>query len=323
MRHMPWDDIKVPRNDFNIRLAEGSGKIPVYWGRAPEGNCLLIIELLGDHSSQFHKEIVPIKGIDINLRQNTSALDIQHLVLALERQIDRDIFASLCETMISVLSPVNEPNVALEVLFEHLKRWKIFLSGRKSRLLSAEEVRGIFGELYFLRQLYRKFHFSHTLAVNAWYGPEKTHHDFIFGSDAVEIKTISGRERNSVRVSSEDQLESGDENLFLKIYRLGEIPGHDDNLSLNGAVEAIYKELSGTDALENFQKKLAEAGYLPFPDYDKPEFQVVQEKTYRISDKFPCLVRSELPEGVIRVSYEIKLEHIKAFEIENSLIFDR
>ncbi|WP_254229107.1 PD-(D/E)XK motif protein [Agrobacterium salinitolerans] len=40
------------------------------------------------------------------------------------------------------------------------------------------------------------------------------------GNTAVEIKSLSGTERSTVRISSEDQLESLNDNLFLRIYRL-------------------------------------------------------------------------------------------------------
>ena len=43
-----------------------------------------------------------------------------------------------------------------------------------------------------------------------------TQQDFIFDNTALEVKTLSGRERNSVRISSEDQLDSLNDRLFLK-----------------------------------------------------------------------------------------------------------
>jgi hypothetical protein len=32
-RPMPWDDIKTPEADYNVRLMAGSGSIPVYWAK--------------------------------------------------------------------------------------------------------------------------------------------------------------------------------------------------------------------------------------------------------------------------------------------------
>src|SRR3546814_15120322 len=85
--------------------------------------------------------------------------------------------------------------------------------------LSIEEVRGLFAEIVFLTELIDR-QMSSSDAVEAWLGPERSHQDFIFGNTAVEVKSLSGAERSSVRISSEDQLESLNDALFLRVYRL-------------------------------------------------------------------------------------------------------
>ena len=119
----------------------------------------------------------------------------------------------------------------------HIRRWKTFLSGR-SQLLSAEEVRGLFAELTFLLELIDR-QASTTAAVEAWLGPEKSHQDFIFGNTAVEIKSLSGTERSTVRISSEDQLETLNDALFLRMYRLSSLPDAARAQSLNEIVAAV------------------------------------------------------------------------------------
>src|SRR3546814_19068659 len=93
-----------------------------------------------------------------------------------------------------------------DLTLAHSRRWKTFLSGR-SQHLSIEEVRGLFAEIVFLTELIDR-QMSSSDAVEAWLGPERSHQDFIFGNTAVEVKSLSGAERSSVRISSEDQLES-------------------------------------------------------------------------------------------------------------------
>ncbi len=323
MKNMPWDNIQIPSNDYNVRLAAGSGKIPVYWGRDDDNHCLLIIELAGDHTERYRENVLPVHGMRIDLRHDPASPERQRLILTLERQTDRDIFSGLCQTLIGTLSPVSEPAVALEVVLEHLRRWKTFLSGRNTRVLSQEEIRGLFGELHFLRSLYRSGKFSETSSVNAWCGPEGTHHDFIFGDIAVEIKTLSGRERNSVKITSEDQLEIMDGALFLEVYRLNDLPESPDALSLNALVNLILEELGNTEATEQFQLKLTEAGYIQIPDYDSPNLVVTGRIVYQVTEQFPRLIRSWLPEGVFKVTYELKLEHITGFEVSETEIFAR
>ena len=60
-------------------------------------------------------------------------------------------------------------------------------------------------------------HLDEKAAMEAWCGPDGAHQDFIFGNTAVEVKSLSGRERSTVRISSEDQLESLCDDLFLVV----------------------------------------------------------------------------------------------------------
>src|SRR5690625_2216149 len=150
-------------------------------------------------------------------------------------------------------------------------------------------------------------------ALDAWQGPETSHQDYIFSDTAVEVKSISGRERSTVKISSEDQLESINNNLFLKVFRLIDMPESKQSLSLNELVAHVAGILKDADAIELFDGKLARAGYVELRAYDKPRFVVADEQTYRVEEGFPRLVRSGLPEGLARVSYEIKLESIRDY----------
>jgi hypothetical protein len=318
-RPTPWDDIKTPESDYNVRLLAGSGSIPVYWAKDTDGRCLLVADLGGDHSAQFRRDSVSVHGIKVDLRQADTGHD-QRFVLTLENQVDRDIFLSLCETLIAVLAPVTDPAVGLAVVLSQIKRWKAFLAGRKTRQLSPEEVRGLFAELEFLRTLYRE-RLSHAAAIEAWCGAEGVHQDFIFGNRAVEIKSLSGRERSRVRISSEDQLESQMSELFLTIYRLSELPDSDHACSLNEVILRVEGELTDVVAREEFSRKLATFGYAPLIEYDLPRLQVTGVQTYRVAESFPRIVRSRIPVGIAKVAYDIELEHIAPFSCENDEIF--
>lgn len=314
----PWNDIAVPGSDFNVRRVESGAAVPCYWGRSADGACLFIIELEGDHSAQFRKDNTTVRGISVDLRAGAPGL--QRLVLALEQQVDRDLFEGLCRTLASALTHASDASSSLAVALAHLRRWKAFLSGRGGRHLSPEEVRGLFAELTFLLELVQRTG-SAVDAVAAWLGPEMSHQDFIFGNTAVEIKSLSGAERSAVRISSEDQLESLNDALFLRVYRLsqvGEAPGAE---SLNGLVTGVQRALSCSSAIEAFERKLAGQGYAPLPEYDEPKFLVSEVRTFAVDDAFPRLVRSALPGGVTKVRYDIQLEAITQFACDGADVF--
>jgi len=321
-RSVPWERVPTPASDYSILRVTGTTGIPIYWGRDIGSHCLLILELDGDHTMQFRRDNITVHGIGVDLRGNQNAARKQNLVLTLARHVDTDLFLSLCETLISSLKDVGDSAVALALALAHLKRWKAFLSGRKARLLSPEEVRGLFGELHVLRMIYKDT-LTQAAAVDAWCGPEDSHQDFIFANRAIEVKSLSGRERNSVRISSEDQLESLVDELYLLTQSLRDIPDAEQGLSLNGIVSLIECEMTEAEIIEQFDNKLASIGYAPLPEYDVPRFVVGGLQAYRVRDNFPRLIRSDLPKGVTKVSYELMLEEITSFLCDYAVLFRR
>lgn len=315
----PWDGIAVPGADFNVRQVAGEMAVPCFWGRDTGGACLFIIELQGDHTAQYRRNIVGVNGIEVDLRAGISGQ--QRLVLTLEKQVDRDLFEGLCRTLASALEHASDSESALAVALAHIRRWKTFLSGRGGQHLSADEVRGLFAELTFLLELMDRLP-STGAAVEAWLGPERSHQDFIFGNTAVEIKSLSGTERSTVHISSEDQLESLNDALFLRIYRLSNLPEARGARSLNDIVSAVQALIANAEVVEDFDRKLVIHGYAPLPEYDEPRFAVSEVRSYRVEQEFPRLIRSKLPVGITKVAYEIRLEAVARHECDGGEVFE-
>ena len=317
----PWDEIQTPRTDFTVVRVPNTTGVPIYWGRDTSAQCLLILELTGDFTDQLRRDGVSLNGIGVDIRLGDKPGQ-QRFVLTLARHIDSDLFLGLCATLIDSLRDIGSSPTALAVALAHLKRWKAFLSGRHARLLSPEEVRGLFAELQILRRLYRDT-LSQSEAVDAWGGPDDTHQDFIFANRAIEVKSVSGRDRSSIRISSEDQLESLSDELFLLTQRLSEMPDADAALSLNELVSEIEGELSDADAIEAFSSKLSGMSYAPLKSYDFPRFVVSGGQSYRVVNDFPRLIRSELPTGIMKVKYDLKMEAIVQFACDDTELFRR
>lgn len=316
---VPWESIAKPSADYNVRRIAGTSGIPLYWGRNADGQSLMLVELTGDQTAQFRKEATKVHGIRLDLRAGERSIQ-QRLVLTLTHHADQDLFLVLCETLVSTLSTVADSQVALTRTMIHLKRWKSFLSGKNARVLSDEEIRGLYAELHVLRALYQRTLPQHA-AVAAWRGPDDAHQDFVFGETAIEVKSLSGRERSCVRISSEDQLEGLTDNIFLFTVRLSEMPDAENARSLNELVQLIELELNVAEAQEQFTDKLGACGYVPMPEYDAPCLLQGNRQAYRVAPTFPRLIRSRIAKGLTRVSYDIELEAIAAFKCDESEIF--
>ena len=118
----------------------------------------------------------------------------------------------------------------------------------------------------------------------------------------MEIKSISGIERSTVRISSEDQLESLTDALFLRIYRLSNLPDAAGARSLNATVEAVQARLGEAEAVEAFDRKLVAYGYAPLPNYDQPTFVISDIATYRVQDGFAGVIRAQRSTGIEKVT---------------------
>ena len=260
-RPSPWESVPTPSVDFTVVRVPDQRGVPIYWGRDTASQCLLIVELTGDHTDQFRSDSVTLNGIGVDMRLG-DAPGRQRLVLTLARHVDTDLFQGLCETLAESLRAVDDSATALAVTLAHLKRWKAFLSGRRSTL-SPEQVRGLFAELQMMRSLYAA-RTTPPMAVAACAAQIACSKISFSATWLSRWKSLSGRERNSVRISSEDQLESLTSSLYLAVFRLSEMPESDQSISLNDLVGQIEAELADAQALEEFARKLSAYGYAPF-----------------------------------------------------------
>jgi len=226
----------------------------------------------------------------------------------------------MCRTLGAALLVAASPDDGFRVAVEHLHRWRAFFSGKQARLLSHEELRGLFAELHVLRWIYSA-HRSKAVAVNGWCGPEQAHHDFVFDELAIEVKSLVPSDRNTVRISSEDQLEKDVGTLFLFTVFLSATGAGGQRQSVNALVTLLENELASSSVLGDFRLKLARCGYVRLDDYDHPEFAVIDMKSFRVGDDTPRIVRSQLPAGVSRVQYQIALESLAPHACDPTTVF--
>jgi len=314
-QQLPWDDIIVPATDLNRLLAAPKMVSPASWALDKQGHRLFVIELAGDHRERYEREVVTVHGLKIDLRTSDQP-NHQQLLLALESEQNADLFAVLCKSLLDELTGAKSATSSLEITLNHLRRWKAFLANRNARILTNEEIRGLFAELWFLLEL-AKTPLGTDRAVLAWHGPDRVQQDFIYGGRAVEIKSLVSVDPRTVRISSENQLESAEPQLFLVVVLLAEAK-KDEGRSLNAIANQALALGTGSDAQLQLDSKLAQFGYLPLPEYDRLRMEVAGTVAYEVNDDFPRIVRSGLPVGVVRVTYQIQLEHLEPFKCEFS-----
>jgi hypothetical protein len=192
-----------------------------------------------------------------------------------------------------------------------LARWRRFWANVSAEGLSPDQVRGMFGELWFLLVWLIPFDRRH---VRHWVGPTGARHDFQWPDLAVESKATASVRGHIHRINGLEQLESpGSGTLYFFSLRLREEASATNTLV--SVVERISTVLQGDAALlDRFEEGLSRGGYSPAhaDRYRSTTFRVIDERLYRVSEGFPRITTASFPSGpppgVERVDYDVNLE---------------
>jgi hypothetical protein len=237
------------------------------------------------------------------------------MFLRLSRREDWELFLALCRDIVSASRQSEGPKSALAIIIRRLQRWQAFLSQRRRDLLPEEKIKGLIGELLFLKN-----HLIPSIgiqnAITAWRGPYGAPQDFSFASYAVEAKCKSGSANPSVRISSAEQLTSPLPNLFLYVVTLSRCgpsdPGAVNVLSL---VKVVRDECDCVSAIscEEFNNALLELHFLEDKQYEEFSYFHVGTSCFRVFDSFPRITTDMVNPVLERVSYSIPISACESF----------
>ncbi|WP_300675062.1 PD-(D/E)XK motif protein [Desulfoluna sp.] len=312
--YSPWSGIDCPVTGFKMVRIDSAQPHDFFWGKNTAGDFLLMLEIDKDLTCFLEDKTVELRGVKSDLTYH-SATSEYFFILCLQNKEDADIFYRLCMDLVDRTRDLSQLKVALEIIHRRLKRWKTFLSGKKKPLLSAQEVRGLFAELEFLNEGL-KVATSQLTFLEGWLGPLDGPHDFVLGDYAVEIKSVSGSQKDNVRISSENQLATHLKRLFLKVFFLAEFQDCKKGESLNQIVDRVRTKLLDSDLIDIFETRLYSSGYIDLKDYDSPCFMVSQKKAFEVRDDFPRITPDCLQDGLVNVSYDLNLNSLKKYVCE-------
>jgi len=214
----PWGGIpRAKRGQFSRLRVDASTDFALFWTRDENNHPGLLVEIskaipedtLREVRINIH-DIVPDVILDNDLRAVT---------ITLIEDYHQDIFLKVCLDLVERVVAVNKIEQNFSLVCARLRKWQRMLSSRSRRMLSGNEVRGLYAELYFIREMLEHNPEHETLLVQGWEGPERIQHDFVLNEVAVEVKSVAGTQKGKVRISSEDQLESHLQKLYLRVDR--------------------------------------------------------------------------------------------------------
>lgn len=236
--------------------------------------------------------------------------------VALKDARSADVFAALAEDLARRVVESETIVEAVRTLLGQLTRWQKFLTAT-SEGLSEEAQRGLWGELRFLHDPLLPI-IGASKATGGWKGGERAHQDFQFEHGAVEVKTTLAKQPQSIRITSERQLDDTHwPVLFLHVLIL-EV--HESGSStLPNMVEAVRSALTGLIVERNrFEEVLLAAGYLDVhaARYTARSYEVRSVSTFQVHEGFPRIVEADLPVGVGDTSYVLNLAACQPFALD-------
>ena len=302
---------KTGASGWLLRLAQPAASCPLFVGLELGSRRRAVLLRLPSASMPERRRWPRCKGLE--------ALTVQfeglaHFGMALKEPRFADVFTALAEDLVRRVIDAGSPDEQARAFLGQLARWQRFLSASFEGL-SEEAQRGLWGELYFLRE-----HLLPTLgvaAVNGWKGGERAHQDFQFESSAVEVKTTLAKQPQVVRVTSERQLDDeGWAALFLNVIALDARDGSGEALpTMVAAVRA--KLASDTAAREQFEDELLATGYFDAhaARYADRGYTVRAVGFFRVGPKFPRLVEADMPSGVGDANYALSVAACEPFAV--------
>lgn len=227
----------------------------------------------------------------------------------------KDLFDDLILSIFSKIYQVLDPNDYSELFTKHFFKWSAFFEKKKFDGLSREQIKGMIGELFFLKNQLLELRINVDDIISCWRGPYDDGHDFVSDFVDHEIKTIENT-KNNVRISSEFQLESEKGKklelvVFLVIFDI------ENGLSLKSLIndiKTIILEKFGDNSI--FINAIAQKGLSVegLEQYEIFKYTPTLEISYDCNKiNFPKLIRSNTPEEISDINYDIKLNLIEEF----------
>ena len=309
--NFPWNELAISsQKSLVTRRIYDSSPYDIFIARTYDENYQVVIRVDKNYINQLSNLRINISSIKIDIVKQSN---YEFLLIKLLDQSLIGIFDSILNIILSESVYEEAESAMVHKFLQQLKRWQKFMSTSKTSILSEDKIRGLIAELKFLSELLIDNSLLKQEIIEAWYGPDRLHHDFIFNNTAVEVKSVSNLDKKSVTISSEYQLESNSNQLFLRVYCILKSSVAAENaINLNTIIKNISEKLDINERSQ-FDEKLIECGYIPNEKYDEFNYKIELINNYQVTEDFPRLCSSSLANGVLNVRYDIDLNKIEKF----------
>lgn len=225
-----------------------------------------------------------------------------------------DIFIHFCKDIIEYSLKAKNPDQVADVICVRYKQWQKAFSKTEGKLLSYEQIKGLIGELLFLKMKMIP-QYGVEKAIESWSGIESTDQDFVCDDIWFEVKTtVSGSP--VVKISSVEQLDVSSDGYLIVVVLDKTSEADSSRVTLNSIVDLVVESLPSQYDQEKLLDRLLTFGYYFDEAYDRIGFKCNGMRKYRVDSGFPCLRSSLVPSSVQGIKYDLSLSAIESFREE-------
>lgn len=306
-----WNKIYLPKSgSYAYNRINGLCLPELNIGVSEKGNRCLILVLPPNSKIEFVGE--KKENLETYFRKKE-----KHIVLELTDRFYNSFFVDLVVSLYYRIKDISDENDSARSFISLIQYWSDFLRAKKGGLLSAEAVKGMYGELTYLEYLLGHLDLPINDILNSWKGPYDDNHDFHFDEKNAEIKTKTIAS-NEVHISSEYQLEAvKGKKLELVAISVEDVAVNGDNLSsvLNRIRKyVLYKNgdisiISAALLKKNIQFSTVDL-------YDSYMFRLKTFEVFNCDDAdFPKLTSTNIGDNLRKLSYRLILK-----DLDNKLL---
>lgn len=274
-----------------------------------EERCL-ILEL----PLKFEKAFQRVEKENLSLRYFSKE---RCLCIILNDNFFKDLFDDLILSIYNKIYNISNPEEYSELFTRHFFKWSSFFENKRNEGLTKDQVKGLIGELIYLKKLLLNSNIKVDDALSSWRGPYDEGHDFVFDFTDYEVKTVE-KSKNNIRISSEFQLESEKgKKLELVVISVEFDVEYGINLtSITNEIKSLVLDKLGDNSIFITALSQKELTIGDLKQYDIYSYTPIEETSYdATNEEFPKLISSKLPEQISKLNYNIRLNLIEEFII--------
>ena len=274
----------------------------------------MLILRVSENTVEGQPEIPDSRGLVVRMVRRVGENSCVEVELTLTDLARQDVFDLLVQDLITAAKEPQDERTALTRFLARLSDWQQLFRRLVPRALSREEQRGLWGELWVLREVLAPLAELNT-AVNGWRGPMGADQDFQIERTCVEVKTSTAVTFDRLSISSERQLEVPTEiTLLLLGLSLDGRPGHGETLP--EIVESTRAAASESGCQYLLDPRLELRGYSEEDSgrYSDLGYSVRSLHPFLVEEGFPRIVSGDLQAGISEVRYTLSTTSCGQFQ---------